>query len=315
MGGFPVFVVYGPDHVAHIRHTLLPALAAQTLDQPITVHAVNYAASLPLLKDLEIGPAKIRDWSGEKPAQRFGFGEAMNYLFSKAEPPDYFLLLNPDTIPDRAALGRLRERFDPRRTGQVEARQWPSEHPKEYDLTTGRTPWASGACTLVNSAMFDAAGGFDPIYFMYCEDVDLSWQSWLQDKEVIYAPEAGVMHFTGLLHYRHDRYYLEHFYSARNFLVIARKFFGDAGEKKASDLLSGSSYTLRFIEQVIHSYGQIRHSIREVQHLPHPMIKITGFNTYHTMQHSPASMPQRNIFNALWERIGVRAKLSEVAHG
>lgn len=61
----------------------------------------------------------------------------------------------------------------------------------------GTAGWLSGSCLLLRREAFEQVGGFDPSYFMYCEDMDLcrrlaeaGWQS-------IYVPAAVVTHTGG----------------------------------------------------------------------------------------------------------------------
>jgi len=57
--------------------------------------------------------------------------------------------------------------------------------------------WLSGSCLLLRRAAFDAAGWFDPRYFMYFEDVDLGDRinraGWCN----VYASSAVVTHLGG----------------------------------------------------------------------------------------------------------------------
>jgi GT2 family glycosyltransferase len=56
----------------------------------------------------------------------------------------------------------------------------------------------SGCCMLVRrSAMETAGGAFDEDYFMYCEDVDLSWRIRKAGYENIYFPDATLIHYKG----------------------------------------------------------------------------------------------------------------------
>jgi GT2 family glycosyltransferase len=59
----------------------------------------------------------------------------------------------------------------------VEALQFPGAHPAPYDPDTFETPWVSGACVAVSREAYDDLGGFDEHFFMYWEDVDLSWRA------------------------------------------------------------------------------------------------------------------------------------------
>ncbi len=40
-------------------------------------------------------------------------------------------------------------------------------------------------------------GLFDPYYYGYCEDLDLSWRAWLFGYKVIYAPKSFIYHKIG----------------------------------------------------------------------------------------------------------------------
>ncbi len=56
----------------------------------------------------------------------------------------------------------------------------------------------SGCCMLVRRAAMERAGGaFDEDYFMYCEDVDLSWRIKQAGYQNIYFPEATLIHYKG----------------------------------------------------------------------------------------------------------------------
>ena len=61
---------------------------------------------------------------------------------------------------------------------------------------TLEVPWFSGACTLVRRAAFEEVGGFDRAYFLYCEDVDLSWRLRAAGWRLRYVPRATVWHFS-----------------------------------------------------------------------------------------------------------------------
>ena len=56
----------------------------------------------------------------------------------------------------------------------------------------------SGCCMLVRRSAMDIAGGaFDEDYFMYCEDVDLSYRILKAGFENIYFPEVDLIHYKG----------------------------------------------------------------------------------------------------------------------
>ncbi len=56
----------------------------------------------------------------------------------------------------------------------------------------------SGCCMMVRRSAMDKAGGpFDEDYFMYCEDVDLSYRIEKAGYKNIYFPEADLVHYKG----------------------------------------------------------------------------------------------------------------------
>ncbi len=57
--------------------------------------------------------------------------------------------------------------------------------------------WVSGSAMLLRRQAFEALGGFDEDYFMYCEDVDLCKRLWDAGWRVYYHPGARVEHRVG----------------------------------------------------------------------------------------------------------------------
>lgn len=129
--------------------------------------------------------------------QNLGFtgGYAHAFRYSNA---DYHFVVNLDTVIEPDAIKLLVQKLesDPK-IGIAEARQSPREHPKYYDPITGETSWCSGACMMIRAkALRQIDGGFEKTFFMYLEDIDLSWRMWLHGWKCIYVPEAVVQHFT-----------------------------------------------------------------------------------------------------------------------
>lgn len=248
------------------------------------LNLVNYESNKALFNDI-ISEIPVVDWSTEREDARLGFGEAINYLFRKVKPSIVFAVANPDTVPTPTAIKKLAETAIQRTAGIVEARQWPYEHPKEYEIETLQTPWASGAFFVAMSSAFDKIGGFDELLFMYNEDVDLSWRMRLAGKDVLYQPEALVHHYTGLGKYHPNVFYLEHFYSVRNFIVLAYKYWGDSGEALALKHLEKSQFPNGFKKSVVCDYISIKSKIeRQAAFPPDRWIKILGLNQYHNMR-------------------------------
>lgn len=78
------------------------------------------------------------------------------------------------------------------------ANPWTAAYRRERGTPVeGPAGWLSGSCMLLRREAFDAVGGFDPAYFMYCEDMDLcrrlAGAGWLN----VYVPAAVVTHLGG----------------------------------------------------------------------------------------------------------------------
>jgi GT2 family glycosyltransferase len=126
-----------------------------------------------------------------------GFGAAHNRLMREAfaAGAGAYVCVNPDAVLHPDCVRELTaEAARHPRPGLVEARQFPDEHPKPYDPATHATPWCSGCVLLVTRALFEAVGGFDERFFMYCEDVDLSWRARAAGFQTALAPRALVHH-------------------------------------------------------------------------------------------------------------------------
>ncbi|MET0133881.1 MAG: hypothetical protein ABW215_09845 [Kibdelosporangium sp.] len=127
-------------------------------------------------------------------AENLGHSGGVNALAQDA-PEDALLILNPDAYASPQLLVSLLRAMRDRQVGAVDARQIPCEHPKWYDPIVGDQSWASGACVLVRTSLFRAAGGFDAEFFpSYVNDVDLSWRLRLLGARVVHQPDAVVFH-------------------------------------------------------------------------------------------------------------------------
>ena len=165
-----------------------------------------------------------------------GFSKANNQGVAIAKG-EYILFLNPDTVmpedffsktlaymdahPEAGALGpRLidgKGQFAPdakksfpslsvaifKTTGINKLFSRSAYFNKYYAVHVGERETAavdvlSGCCMLVRRSAMDKAGGpFDEDYFMYCEDVDLSYRIEKAGFKNIYFPDADLIHYKG----------------------------------------------------------------------------------------------------------------------
>ncbi len=94
---------------------------------------------------------------------------------------------------------------------EQEAAAWPDQR----DVAA-----ASGAGMAMRREVWEGLGGFDPEYFAYYEDAELSLRCWQQGLRVVYVPEAVVIHRYEFSRNRQKRYLLE-----RNRLILVLTLF------------------------------------------------------------------------------------------
>jgi GT2 family glycosyltransferase len=171
-----------------------------------------------------------------------GTSRGQNRLARSTES-DHVLICNPDVIPEGRTMIRLLEALADPAIGLAEAKQQPVEHPKDYDPATGATSWGSGAFSLVRRSAFEGVEGFDEdTFFLYCDDVDLSWRLREAGHGVVTQPSAVVFHDKdlspagGWVPTEAERYF-----SAEAALLLAHKWSRDDVLEDTLALLDASS--------------------------------------------------------------------------
>jgi len=196
-----------------------------------------------------------------------GFAGGVN-LLARMGTGEFLFILNPDTELAPASLELLLQHaLSDDHAAICEARQSPLEHPKYSDPQTGETSWCSGAAALIRRTAFNEVGGFDErLYFMYCEDVDLSWKLWLKGWKCIYVRDAVVRHFTqGLVPGKKRT--LENYFTFRNSLFLFYRF-GSATQWRVPlrfllNRFLSSSYSIR--SKLVFGFALIDH----IRYIPH----------------------------------------------
>lgn len=176
-------------------------------------------------------------WATFLPLERnggyaFGNNAAISPALNSAMPPEYFLLLNPDTIvrpnaiqilvnfmdthPKVGIAGSRLE--DPDGTPQQSAFRFHSIWSElDYGVRLGvlskllsnwiasppvpeapcQTDWVAGASMIVRREVFESVGLLDEAYFMYYEEMDFCWQAKQAGWSCWYVPESRVVHLVG----------------------------------------------------------------------------------------------------------------------
>ena len=210
------------------------------------------------------------------PSGNVGFGRAHNALAHQTGE-EFLLLLNPDAVPFFDCLQNLLEAADQHpEAALLEAVQAPLEHPKYYDPSTLETGWCSAACLLVRRAVFTEIGGFDPAFFLYGEDVDLSWRVWLSGWRCLYIPTARCVHVTEAQDWGKSRQ-LETLHQAAAGLRLRRKYFGeDSVAAYLADLRK--TFPPRFVATITQEFDSTVIRERVIRRDPH--VSLGGEGTY-----------------------------------
>ena len=188
-------------------HKLLHALS--TLQSPVVTRVVvtlNVPEADPPVPSLgwPFVLQIIRNLRGQ------GFGTNHNCALAEG-PEELVCILNPDVswgtvdpfiVLARAALGGgVGCAYPEQRDGAGGLQDFERELPTpgalwmRYALgrRETRVDWINGACMVLPRSAWEAVGGFDESYFMYCEDVDLCLRLRLAGLALVRAP-VQVLH-------------------------------------------------------------------------------------------------------------------------
>ncbi len=151
--------------------------------------------------------------------KNFGFAKGNNLAISYAEG-EYIVLLNMDTVVDKNWLKELiKVAEQSKKIGIVGSKMYYYDDRKTIDFAGSYTDiygntihigkkkigtelynkqmksfYISGASILFRRELYEKIKLFDPIYFMYYEDVDFCWRAWIYGYDVVYAPKSIIYH-------------------------------------------------------------------------------------------------------------------------
>lgn len=229
--------------------------------EPTTVTIVDNASSDHSAENLQSFFGNHQNVEFLFNGSNLGFAPAVNSVASHSDA-SWILILNPDCILDREALGKLKRalaqdpgaalagpavrdesgriqratmrRFpDPWKSLMTASGLWrlgkwfPVFHGVEVDVSRKNTDpeicdAVSGACMLVRRSAFEAVGFLDEGYAMHCEDLDLMYRLKEQGWHCLYVPQAGSVHQQGLS--SRSRPTWVHFQKHRGMARFFRKF-------------------------------------------------------------------------------------------
>lgn len=177
------------------------------------------------------------DWASITIAERnggfaYGNNRGIGPALRWPRPPDYFLLLNPDTEVRRGAIRALVEYMDVHPEVGIAGSSFENPDGSDWPIafrfptvwgqfeqgirfgpvsrllrnrvvarTMGREPaevdWVSGACMMIRRKVIEHIGLMDEAYFLYFEEVDFCLRARRAGWRCRYVPQSRVMHISG----------------------------------------------------------------------------------------------------------------------
>ncbi len=208
-----VVVNYGSS--ALLETNLAPL--AEALPEAVVVVVDNRTDGRERSRVLALGAE--HGWHVVTPEGNLGFGLGMNAGVAEAKRAGAtrFLLLNPDATIDPSSVALLAAALDENPLALVAPRILRPDGSVWFDgsdlhLDDGRITatrrraaaddprleqWLSGACLMVGAELWERIGGFGDGYFLYWEDVELSFRARRAGAQVQVVPSATAVHAEG----------------------------------------------------------------------------------------------------------------------
>lgn len=218
-----------------------------------------------------------------------GFAEGNNrgweYVAQRYPEAQYVALLNQDTLVESGWLSSLVDYLESHPDvgcAQAKIKLYPRteafntvgnrSHFLGFGFTTGygehdygqydqpaAIDFASGAALLVRSSLVRELGLFDPLLFMYMEDVELGWKLRQVGQEIAYVPASCVYH-----KYTFNSDYKYYYYLERNRWWLLLTYY-----KTGTLLLLAPALAAMELGQLVFAWrrGRLRDKVRSVAFL------------------------------------------------
>lgn len=179
-------------------------------------------------------------------SRNFGFSQGVNRTLisdRRTGGHRYYLFLNNDALlPARAISGLLQTIREPPAAALVSAQirsgarsgcwmhYFPGFGHMSFTPSRWAFPFATGACLLVDAAWVGENGLFDDDFFLYGEDVLLSWQVRKRGGRIRCSEEVLVEHAGSASSGQCSLFYEYHI--VRGHILLGRKLAGSAWERR-----------------------------------------------------------------------------------
>lgn len=186
-------------------------------------------------------------------AYNYGFAEGNNIairIATETYQPDYYLLLNSDTLVDAHFLEKIiaptlldknigiavpkiffykpSDRlyyaggYINKFSGMGEHRGWQQKDNKQYDIQE-KVNFANGCCMLITKQLYDKIGNLNRIFFANIEDVEYSYRCTKAGFGIIYVPSSIVIHKEGYASRRNKGQWFRIYLSTRNLILFYKE--------------------------------------------------------------------------------------------
>lgn len=204
-------------------------------------------------------------WSLVALATNRGFGSGTNAGVALAQEMGFrrLLLVNPDARIDEDGIAALARECADRPGNIVSARILRPDgsvwfHGGTILRARGRTSmgpsavssapdgWITGACMMMHADLWNRLGGFDDSYFLYWEDVDLSWRCTEAGGQLTVLPDVTLEHSVGGTQRGGGKSTTYVYYNCRNRLLFAAGHLDR--RERASWLLHSPGYAVAVMQ-------------------------------------------------------------------
>ena len=162
----------------------------------------------------------------------YGNNRGIEGALQRALPPDYFLLLNPDTEVRPGAIQALVSYMDMHKNIGIAGSSYENEDGSEWPIAfrfhtawsqfeqairlglvskllnrrlvartmgneSAQTDWVAGASMMVRREVIESIGLMDEGYFLYFEEVDFCLRALRAGWSCWYVPQSRIMHISG----------------------------------------------------------------------------------------------------------------------
>lgn len=247
----PALLIVNFDSARLLRDNIVPL--TREMDDLLTVVVDNYSNERARREVEQL--CRTEGWTLHMSDVNDGFGAGMNRAaaIARGMEADILMLLNPDARMTVASARELISVIERAPLSLVAPTVLRSDGSLWFgggtlDLVRGRTlsrpcdmgsedelPWLSGACLITTTKAWQMLSGFDEDYFLYWEDVDLSYRALSAGLALDVLDTVEVLHDEGGTQGGDARNPLSwdyYYYNIRNRLLFARKWLAPRDRRR-----------------------------------------------------------------------------------